>query len=701
MKLALNWNSFARGEDAVTAFRDPLSIPNGFCAVMDNVEPVDGRPKPRYGCSKLVGQGARKNVTWMGEYQKAAGGYIVWIDNGDLWARAFSGGEFIILAGWTDSTVAISSVRVGKYLVLFADQEDSCLVLEERGLRLVAFRGSIDNTGSPFSGAMGVLGSGDKFYVGHPRIMSHTWIRLPVGDAATIFCLPSGAATGASYGMPSAQLESWESLDYRLAPALALESIEGEEYEGRGDVQVNLSGITPPQGATHLRVYVTLGAPVTAGDTEAARLKAEGLVLRWLADIPLSRLGGSLSLSDYGSDYGLMGSTNLAWSTGADDPPPGSWVKFAGGRLWVGGGSGQVGNRGMQDNPGRAYHSMIMDGASDQLSRLLSFDYMNGYVDTSTDESEPCVGAGVSDGNLVLFNPSSVWVVRGASPDNEPQEISSLGAVGAVTEINQQIFYLSQEGPATISGSVCELIPFKSEAATPGIRGQSDFFQLGGKVSGIWHNDSWILTNGVVNAAYLMRGNDRGTWRITTGEPMSLLCHSFPRKSECWVGGGDKPFYRLMDPDAVMDGMTPFLARIYTKATMTPGKEGFGEAYAVYTNCRWTDTSALKVAVLGDHGRVADIYGFEEDHGTGSASLPLPAQRGPVLQGVMAGAASHWFQVGLEKYVWNVDTLFGEISLDILPRLYHPESISISDPGRPEPILDADFFGFESDTERG
>lgn len=700
MKLSLNWNSFSRGEDAATAARDMLSVPNGFSALLDNVEPVDGRPKPRHGCTKLVGQGDRGNVTWMGEYQKASGGYIVWIDGGTVMGRSYSGGEFVIKEGWTDGAAAVDSVRLGKYLVLFADQEDSCLVLEENGLRLQSFSGRIENIGSPFSGAMGDVGAGDKFYVGQPRVLSHTWIRLPQQDAATVFCLPSGSAN-ASRGMPSAQVESWESLDYRVEPALALQAIEGEEYEARGDIEVSLNGITPPTGATHLRVYVTLGAPVTGGDTVAARQKAAGLFLRWLADIPVGLLGSSLRLSDYGSDYGLMGSTNLAWSTGADAPPPAAWVKFAGGRLWVGGGSGQTGSRGMSDNPGRSYHSMLMDGASDQLSRLLSFDYFNGYIDTSTDESEPCVGAAVTDGNLVLFNPSSVWVLQGASPDNAPQQISTLGAVGAITEINQQIFYLSQEGPATISGSVCELIPFKSELATPGIRGASDFFLPGAKVAGIWHNDSWILTDGQKNAAYLMRGNDRGTWRITPGEPMSLLCHSFPRKGECVVGGSNKPFYRLMNPDAVKDGQTPFLARIYTKATMTPGKEGFGEAYAVYTNCRWTDTSSLKIAVLGDHGRVADLYEFQEDAGALSASTPAPAQRGPVLQGVMAGAASHWFQVGLEKYIWNPDTLFGEISLDILPRLYHPESISISDAGRPEPILDADFFGFESDTERG
>ena len=90
---------------------------------------------------------------------------------------------------------------------------------------------------------------------------------------------------------------------------------------------------------------------------------------------------------------------------------------------------------------------------------------------------------------------------------------------------------------------------------------------------------------------------------------------------------------------------------------------------------------------------MADIYEFEDDTGTGSASGYQKSQRGDVLQSVRQGAVSHWFQVMLEKYAWNDSVLFGPITLECIPRNYHPESVSLSDPGRAEPILDGVLLG--------
>lgn len=109
----------------------------------------------------------------------------------------------------------------------------------------------------------------------------------------------------------------------------------------------------------------------------------------------------------------------------------------------------------------------------------------------------------------------------------------------------------------------------------------------------------------------------------------------------------------------------------------------------------------MKVVVNGDYGRVADAYGYIESKDTGAAREPIRLQRGPVLQGIRAGAASHWFQVGIEKYIWNTDTLFGPIELDIISRVYHAESISISDPDEVHVDIDVDFFGFQAETEQG
>ena len=59
---------------------------------------------------------------------------------------------------------------------------------------------------------------------------------------------------------------------------------------------------------------------------------------------------------------------------------------------------------------------------------------------------------------------------------------------------------------------------------------------------------------------------------------------------------------------------------------------------------------------------------------------------------------SHWFQVELEKNIWNSDVLMGPIRLELIARNWHPESISLSDPGRAEPILDAGFITWDPET---
>lgn len=457
---------------------------------------------------------------------------------------------------------------------------------------------------------------------------------------------------------------------------------------------VKLDPSKAPTGATHIRIYCTLSAPVTGLDYAAADQKAAGLVLRWLCDIPVSEM----EFTEYlpaGDNY-LMGSTNLAWSTGRDDIPPGGWVKFANGRLFIGGSTEQLGN----DNPGRVYFSALIDGATEQLSRLLSFCYMTDYVDTSTDESEPCVGAGLSQGNLVLFNPNSVYVLKDANPDYAAQHISNLGCVGAVTEINQRIFYLSVNGPATVSGSVVEAFDsMRSLRSTPRIRGFSDFFTAK-RITGVWYNDSWIVTDGKYTACFLLRGDSRGTWTFEPGSPMSLLNAAFPVKDVCLVGGGGSPIYRLMDPSATKDGDLPFIAKLYTNGTKVPKGMNCAEAYAIRVSAKWSDSSQIKTVVLGDHGRLADLFEFEESQECGAATLPAPATRGPVLQGVQAGAVSHWFQCGIEKYIWG-ETLFGPIELELIPRKMREESVSISAPDAPEPTLDVGYYGWNPTEEVG
>lgn len=343
--------------------------------------------------------------------------------------------------------------------------------------------------------------------------------------------------------------------------------------------------------------------------------------------------------------------------------------------------------------------SETMDGATVQLAKALSFDYANDFIDTSTDESEATVGLGISQGDLIVFNKRSVWRQPECNIDKFCTCISRThGAIGAVTEVNQQIFYLSVNGPAVVSGSVLELFKaMKSSRTSKVLYGASSFYTKGAKLRGIYHNDSWIISDGKSNACYLMRGDSTGTWALTTTANMSLLCSCYPTKGVCWVGGKSADIYSLMEKGIVKDGAHPFKARLYTNATKVPKGVECAEAFSILADLHWTDSGRVGIALYGDYTRLENIYDFAVDQRAGMAIDVDNIQYGPVMQGVRAGAMSHWFLVGIEKWILSSDTLFGPVRLNLIPRNYHPETISLSVESQGGEVADNGFFGFDQD----
>ena len=693
----INWTSASRGEDSATAASDPLSIADGYCAKLENIEPSTGRMKPRDGSRKIA---KFTNIWWMGEYQKSSGGYGLVVDTGSLYAVNPSGGVYLVKAGWLTDREDISTVRVGKYLILLADKDRSSLVVYERDGVLTTIPAYMRNEEQAIARVWTQVieedfsWTGQHYYVPEtlpktyggydaslPRNMTFTWVCIEGQD---------GKQFDLTTGMPGAQLESWERVATRTQAEYCRFLLDEVGIGGgMGSIHVDFAGATVPEGATHLRLYMTLPGTISRGDYTAAQQAADGLVYRWVADVPVGDLSAPFIVP--GSDGALSASVNLCWSTGRDDLPPGGSIKFFDGRLWVFGGKSE-------SNPGRAYFSSVIDGSTEQLSRLLSFRYDTDFKDTSTDESEPGVGMAMSHGLLILFNSRSVYSLRGTDYQPEPID-STRGAVGGITEIGQRAFYLSQEGPAVVAGTTVDSVEnFKSDMVQPGIPNFSIFFEPGAKVRGMWHRDSWMLTDGSKVACFKMKDNETGTWRLTPGEPMSFMHSCSPRKGDLWVGGDDKPIYSLMERGLVLDGNTPFLAKLATNATPVPGGSVSGEAYRIWTTTRWTDKSQLKIALVGDYGRVADLYQFEESLAPGMSDAHTAATRGTVMQVVRQGALSHWFQVELEKYIWAPDTLIGSVRLEVIARNWHPESISISDPGRAEPILDSGFITWDPET---
>lgn len=694
---SLNWDGFSGGEDSATAAVDALSIPNGYCAVLDNIEPSAGRMKPRPGSRFITNR--FKNIRWMGAFEKPDGGYALILDGSDLWGVTYSGKEFMIRESWVIDGSSISCARAGKYLIALVDSEGLSMVLYEKSNRLSWFNAKISNVGSPIASVTHVpkesngtdsFGDAANGYVVNsassagyevttPRCITHTWVRVDGRD---------NKYSTISDGMPSAQVESYENIEQRII----VKSANAKNPDGTsinscgGDVSISMGSITPPDGATHLRIYMTLAAPVPK--TDSSESIASGLVLRWVEDIPVSLVSNLTNHRIPGSEGALNGSTNLAWSTGRDDIPPGGSIKVAGGRVFIGGGR-------TESNPGRVYFSSIADGSSDQLSKMLSFSFSDDFIDTSTDDSERVVGMAISHSDLIIFNTKSVYNLASANVDSYPRRISSThGAVGGITEINQQAFYLSKSGPAVVSGTTIDDVEsFKSDMARPGLTGKSMFYNPGKVIHGIWHNDSWILSDGQNCAALLMRNGANRTWRITIGNDMGCSFSCNPMPGECWVSSPGKSIYALMDGDTIMDGSSPFMARIVTNATYVPKGSVCAEAYSMSTLTQWSDKWQIRLSIIGDNTRVSQIFEFEESSTTGAASSPDPITRGEVMQGVQSGVVSHWFQCGLDKYIHG-KTLFGPIRLDIIPRSYHAESISVSEAAS-QKSLDLAYFGFD------
>lgn len=695
--VSLGWDGFSGGEDSVTASVDALSIPNGYCAILDNIEPSAGRMKPRPGSRFITSR--FKNIRWMGAFEKPDGGYALVLDGSDLWGITYSGKEFMIRQSWVIDGSAISCARAGKYLIALVDSDGLSMVIYEKSNRLSWFEAKISNVGSPILSASyvpkesdGTASVGDSingytvndcysggYETASPRLITHTWVRVDGRD---------NKYANLQDGMPSAQVESYENIEQRIViKAPSIKKPDGTVVTTcGGDASVNMAALVPPSGATHLRLYMTLAAPIPK--TDSSEQIASGLVFRWVEDIPASSVPNLTSHKVPGSDGALGGCTNLTWSTGRDDMPPGGSIKVAGGRVFIGGGRSE-------SNPGRVYFSAAADGSSDQLSRMLSFSFSDDFIDTSTDDSEKVVGMAISHGDLIVFNTKSVYNLASANVDSYPRCISTThGAIGGITEINQQAFYLSRSGPASVSGTTIDDIKnFKSDMVRPGIKGKSVFFNAGKVIHGIWHNDSWILSDGNNCAALLMRNGSNSTWRITIGRDMGCSFSCKPAVGECWVSAPGKSIYSLMDKDTIMDGSTPFMARLLTNATYTPKGSVCAEAYSMSTLTQWSDNWQIRMSIIGDNMRISQIFEFEESSSTGAASLPDPVTRGEVVQGVQSGAVSHWFQCGIDKYIHG-NTVFGPIRLDLIPRNYHAESISITEAAA-DKALDLEYFGFD------
>lgn len=686
--VSINWDSYKFGEDSTGIITD---VDRGFASLLVNTSCDLGMLKPRFGCN-IYGYGT--SIWWLGEFQTSRGGFVLAIDDGDLYSFK-EGAPNLLVKDYHTTKQEISVVRIGLCALIVSEiAEAIVLQYDEISDSLSVHKANIQRPDTVTSAWIDNNTEKDPSSVFSPyteRVMAITYVRHGDNLKFQDISLVDG------YVAPFS--ESYENPAERFYPqfsgAGAPEGTDNPSLYFSTEGAGTLFFFSPdeyPADCTHIRLYSTEGVDlsVTNGDRGKARESAAGLELRWAGDYSITRHQVRSKLIVAGSDGYLSGQTNLVQTTGSDYVPNGKRAFFTGGRVWVGGGS--------LSNPGRWLHSKIIDGSSNPMVSLTTFDLANGYIDTSIDDSEVSVDAGMSHGNIVFLNSKSVYILQNADPSYSPILISDkVGCIGGVTTINQQVFFISTDGPATVSDSVVETLKwFRCGEVWP-----SGTFMSGQHVRGVYHEQNWILSNGIDILACKITEDVRGGWHIefADGSKIGHGLFCFPNKNTCVIASVDgSQMTRFLDRSAFTDCGYYFTATIKTSGRKMPENILLGEAYTLRHDIRFNDSGDLMTYLEAQFGRISSLYKFEKSTTTGSP-VADDSNRMLIEQAFRSDLIGYWFSCGVSKVIRSRGNLFGRMELRLVPRQGSScEYISVTeDENIPVSSLDSGLSPFDED----
>jgi|GEM_PF-5464846 len=266
---------------------------------------------------------------------------------------------------------------------------------------------------------------------------------------------------------------------------------------------------------THIRVHVSQ-------QTDSAE-KAEGYEKHWLADIPAK--GPNAATFDLSTPYyidtssveDIVASLNFWKMSGYSPIPPATFGRYYQGRLWVGG-------AGTKEEIGRFFYSEDPIDLVAPMKWATVFRPGEYFKDCSYVDTDDAVGMGVSANDLIFFLKESVWYLRDGDPSYEPIFIDSSKGTRfpeSITQINDDLGYLSNQGPAMVHGRQIDIIvAFAASEVWPELHDGSTglFFTYEGQqvIRGAFLNENWVLSNGSTMVAFYMpsRGHALGAWRI-------------------------------------------------------------------------------------------------------------------------------------------------------------------------------------------
>lgn len=313
------------------------------------------------------------------------------------------------------------------------------------------------------------------------------------------------------------------------------------------------------QGATHLRIYRTLG--------NLDRDVANGLDHRFLIDIALNVTQdtqySTLYFQDTFTNTILEGSLNFLEHVGYNEPPHGRFTAWANNIFWVSGITKYHKKRiaveydNYEVYNGRVEYSVPPGTAGISFGALYPqkfgsmFNQLTQYKTYGFNNGEQDTGLEVLEGDLYLFKEHSIYVIYNADPTNNPVLLSEIYGCVCPNSIvladiqqlgNKALFFISNEGMAYIQpgGKIVLFKEFKISylektggimaRSKTGFEGEPTNFYSKSLIScSYWDNTLWVIAGDYSNE---MSQINEGA--ATNGRAVMFGFH-FPHDNE---GGG-------------------------------------------------------------------------------------------------------------------------------------------------------------------
>lgn len=677
---------------------DKFDLNNGELLVCENIIPkVEATPRAGIRARGTTIDG----VDWVYPFRSVDTPYILAKSGVDLYAIRKSGSYFVLREGAFPSTnVEVCAERIGDTVLIACDSASNwpAIFVKLKNGTLSAANANIFRPSSVELIATSLDESetqiDDSYTVGR---MSHTFavtfVRRSDSDAI------SGGIPVTTSIWNDGEAESYERIDQRT-------TYSGVDAEW-AKVVLSVSVNEIPVDCTHVRVWVTEGIPWTGDDRLDPDVISAGMSLRFLRDVSITSFVGNTLVTAFDINEGsLAGETHLVSTTGLNEVPPCKFMKYCGGRLWVGGSSAI-------DSPGRWYFSSLIEGANP--SRYLTmFNLSTQFIDTSIDDTERAMGIAVTKGDIIFFCEKDVWRLENGDTNFGPIKIAEgFGTQfpGTITEYGQQVFYLSNRGPAVVSGGIVDALEgFAAGELWPETDVPDNMHEFNRKakrkVRSFWFQDSWfIMSPELCVAFYAPIGDPHGAWKVVPAVAANISMENpavIDSDSAYLVSNGK--IYEFLT--GTRDGSGAYYTlRCRYRPRHIDGRRRYkvAELWDVIAHARWTDVGEFRLIVsANDDIRVAshayDQRSVNESLQNSTISNPF---RRIVQQGLREGMFGNWFEVEWRK-VLRTDFWCAGTEIGIIPREGHEfEYVSYSDPDPYDAAMDRDLAIFDDTFQEG